>query len=69
MMRKTAIAISLIFSIVSLLYSQKNMILVETESFKKKGGWVVDQQFMDQMGSPFLPNMHVFSLERIGKFY
>ncbi|MEI7898638.1 MAG: FAD-dependent oxidoreductase [bacterium] len=29
-------------------------LLVETESFAEKGGWVVDQQFMDQMGSPFL---------------
>lgn len=29
-------------------------ILVEAESFKHKGGWVVDQQFMDLMGSPFL---------------
>ncbi|MCP4456308.1 MAG: FAD-dependent oxidoreductase [Planctomycetes bacterium] len=29
-------------------------ILVEAESFKDKGGWVVDQQFMDLMGSPFL---------------
>lgn len=29
-------------------------LLVETESFQKKGGWVVDQQFMDQMGSPYL---------------
>ena len=29
-------------------------LLVETEAFKDKGGWVVDQQFMDQMGSPFL---------------
>ena len=28
--------------------------LVEAESFAEKGGWVVDQQFMDQMGSPFL---------------
>ena len=27
---------------------------VEAESFKVKGGWVVDQQFMDQMGSPYL---------------
>lgn len=30
------------------------MVLVEAESFKDSGGWVVDQQFMDQMGSPFL---------------
>ena len=28
--------------------------MFETESFENKGGWVVDQQFMDQMGSPFL---------------
>ena len=28
--------------------------LLETEAFAEKGGWVVDQQFMDQMGSPFL---------------
>jgi hypothetical protein len=29
-------------------------ILVEPESFEQLGGWVVDQQFMDEMGSPFL---------------
>ncbi|MBQ9432573.1 MAG: FAD-dependent oxidoreductase [Kiritimatiellae bacterium] len=29
-------------------------VMVEAESFADKGGWVVDQQFMDQMGSPFL---------------
>ena len=29
-------------------------ILVETESFSEKGGWSIDQQFMDQMGSPYL---------------
>lgn len=29
-------------------------ILVETESFSDKGGWVLDQQFMDLMGSPYL---------------
>ncbi|MDE6065389.1 MAG: FAD-dependent oxidoreductase [Duncaniella sp.] len=27
---------------------------IETESFADKGGWVVDQQFMDQMGSSYL---------------
>lgn len=30
------------------------MVLVETESFIDKGGWVLDSQFMDQMGSPYL---------------
>jgi len=29
-------------------------LLVEAESFDAKGGWVLDQQFMDQMGSPYL---------------
>ncbi len=29
-------------------------VLVEAESFREPGGWVVDQQFLDQMGSPFL---------------
>ncbi|HJN08313.1 MAG TPA: FAD-dependent oxidoreductase [Pirellulaceae bacterium] len=29
-------------------------VLVEAESFEQLGGWVVDQQVMDQMGSPYL---------------
>lgn len=29
-------------------------ILLETEAFSYKGGWKIDQQFMDQMGSPYL---------------
>lgn len=29
-------------------------VLVEAESFAERGGWVVDQQFMDIMGSPYL---------------
>jgi ribulose 1,5-bisphosphate synthetase/thiazole synthase len=29
-------------------------VLVEAEAFENTGGWVVDQQFMDLMGSPFL---------------
>jgi hypothetical protein len=28
------------------------MVLVEAEAFKDLGGWVIDQQYMDQMGSP-----------------
>lgn len=47
-----------LFSLMALfcvgVYAQKNILLVEAESFAKKGGWVIDQQFMDQMGSPFL---------------
>lgn len=29
-------------------------VLVEAEGFAQHGGWVVDPQFMDQMGSPYL---------------
>jgi hypothetical protein len=29
-------------------------LLVEAESFRQKGGWVVDQQFVHSMGSPYL---------------
>ena len=32
----------------------ENAILIEAESFKSKGGWVIDQQSMDVMGSPYL---------------
>jgi hypothetical protein len=31
-----------------------DLVLIEAEAFDDPGGWVVDQQFMDQMGSPFL---------------
>jgi len=34
--------------------SAQNTVLIETEAFRDFGGWVNDQQFMDQMGSPFL---------------
>jgi len=29
-------------------------VLVEAEGFARRGGWVLDPQFMDQMGSPYL---------------
>ena len=42
----TTLAISLIG------FSQPgNSLFLEAESFEIKGGWVVDQQFMDLMGS------------------
>ena len=31
-----------------------NVVLVEAESFSNRGGWVIDQQSMDHMGSPYL---------------
>ncbi len=32
----------------------ERLVFVEPESFDELGGWVVDQQFMDLMGSPYL---------------
>ena len=43
-----------LFFLMSWFYSFAQNLLVETESFQHKGGWVVDQQFMDLMGSPYL---------------
>ena len=34
--------------------SVPSVVFVEAESFAKLGGWVVDQQFMDEMGSPYV---------------
>jgi hypothetical protein len=36
---------------------EEHSLLVEAESFDIKGGWVVDPQFVEQMGSPYL-NAH-----------
>jgi hypothetical protein len=33
---------------------EKREVLIEAESFAQKGGWVVDPQFVFQMGSPYL---------------
>ncbi len=44
----------LLISLCSSNIAQNKVILIESENFQKKGGWVIDQQFMDQMGSPFL---------------
>lgn len=33
---------------------QEIHLLIEAESFRNKGGWLVDPQFVEQMGSPYL---------------
>ncbi|MGD0088710.1 MAG: FAD-dependent oxidoreductase [Planctomycetota bacterium] len=43
-----------LFSVLAFSAGAGEMVLVEAESFQTHGGWVVDQQFMDQMGSPYL---------------
>lgn len=46
--------VCLLFALLSFLTIKAKGVLVEAESFDNKGGWVVDQQFMDHMGSPYL---------------
>ena len=43
-----------IFAIVCSPHARAQQLLLEAEQFADTGGWEVDQQFMDQMGSPFL---------------
>lgn len=47
---------SILIILSALLFStiQAQDLFVEAESFNEKGGWVVDQQSMDIMGSPYL---------------
>lgn len=35
-------------------FSKGQSVFIEAESFTEKGGWVVDPQFVEQMGSPYL---------------
>lgn len=53
---KIKLFIVLLFSTVfiAITWGQSQSILVEAESFKDKGGWLIDQQSMDIMGSPYL---------------
>ena len=39
---------------VSGMTNAQGTVLVEAEAFDELGGWVIDQQFMDLMGSPYL---------------
>ena len=52
-MIKTLQLMTLLFVIQSALLAQ-NHVLIEAESFIDKGGWVVDPQFVETMGSPYL---------------
>lgn len=46
--------ITLLIVVIGCLTAEASEIFLETESFSRHGGWVVDQQFMDQMGSPYI---------------
>jgi hypothetical protein len=53
-MRRIKIISIILFASVMINANGFTQILVEAESFENKGGWVVDPQFIDQMGSSFL---------------
>ena len=44
----------MMFFVSALIGCRNEELFVEAESFSVKGGWQVDQQFMDVMGSPYL---------------
>jgi len=50
---KTALLLLVTLALAATTTSAHN-VLVEAESFAQLGGWTIDQQAMDQMGSPFL---------------
>lgn len=47
------VLIALLILISGYVFTQNNSVLIEAESFASKGGWVVDPQFVEQMGSPY----------------
>ncbi len=51
---KTIYLLFISFLFISCAQQKQKTIFVEAESFKNTGGWVIDQQFMDVMGSPYL---------------
>jgi len=71
--------LNLLIFISAHLIAQTSSILVEAESFSEKGGWVIDPQFVEQMGSPYLlaHGMGIpvqdaqtdIKIERDGKYY
>jgi len=45
---------AVVLATVSAVRAAGRTVLVEAEAFDSLGGWVIDQQFMDEMGSPFV---------------
>lgn len=53
-MKRTIIFTTLILGSFLVSAQKSQSVFLEAESFSDKGGWVVDQQFMDLMGSSYL---------------
>ena len=50
----TILAATILLALAATHHASAATVLIEAEGFDKLGGWVVDQQFMDQMGSPIV---------------
>ncbi len=46
--------LALVFAVAVAGFAEGRHVLIEAENFDELGGWSNDQQYMDQMGSPFL---------------
>lgn len=53
-MQRNLLFLLLLFTAFQLNAASAKQLLLEAESFRQKGGWVVDPQFSLQMGSPYL---------------
>ena len=53
-MKQSIIFTALLLGAVLVSAQKSPSLLIEAENFSNKGGWSVDQQFMDLMGSPYL---------------
>ena len=53
-MRRTLLHILILLFALTSCRKSTSEVLIEAESFKDIGGWVVDPQFVEQMGSPYL---------------
>lgn len=53
-MKRYLLVIVFVASVFAVSAQKHKTVFVEGESFQNKGGWVVDQQFMDEMGSPYI---------------
>jgi hypothetical protein len=51
-MKKSLFSVLILFT--AIFFAKTQSLLIEAESFDDKGGWVIDQQFVEQMGSPYL---------------
>jgi hypothetical protein len=53
-MKRVFYLIIIVLMILTSCTGKRYELLIEAESFKDNGGWVIDPQFVEQMGSPYL---------------